>query len=290
MKDYQGDYEPSYTAHLSQRATAMVRATTIFCLTIFIVAGMGLFFAFYSERFTIVGSDHGVYVFDRKDVHLNHCDQEGTCRTVMLAKSPSELAAVAQQNIMGQPGQSITNGGLLTGFNQQQNPCVQTPGTSSTPTIQEGGILGVGLPKMAPMAVIQGQMNAAQQQINTASSLQQQSMAMPQQMPQQLPPQSGGAGMGGGMTQPQGAIGMLQNPAFVQQQIAPAGMAAGNTIVNGSGVPGKKSANAIGENNAEATSNDDSTDSSDSTAEADDESTDSEDDIDPGTGVLGNGE
>ncbi|MBX9977828.1 MAG: hypothetical protein K2X98_06265 [Alphaproteobacteria bacterium] len=199
MKDYQNDYEPSYTVHLSQRATAMVRSMAIFCLTVLLITGAGLFFAFYTERFSIISGDQGIYVFDRKDIHLNHCNSDGECNAVNLIKSPAELASI--QALVGpSTGNMGAGNNLLNPLNQQQ--CNQQQGQQNVRgSGTQASILGQGIPKTLPTANIQNQMNAAQQQVNaqmnTGQNVMQQQpqlqapvmpQAIQQPMPQSLPP------------------------------------------------------------------------------------------------------
>ena len=169
MKDYQGDFEPSYSLHLSQRAIAMVKSTTIFCLTSIIIAGMFLFYAYYAERFAMIGAGDDIYVFDRKDLHLNHCGKDGRCNPVNLTKSAIELAAA-------KPLQPVLGGSILTGFNKQQPPCPscqpgQVQGMPQGQIPMQADVLGMGIPKAPSPLATQAQMEAAQQNVNASEEV-----------------------------------------------------------------------------------------------------------------------
>lgn len=143
------DYDPNYTVHINQRAISMIRSTSILCVTIFVIAGMALLYAYYSERYAIVPSQNGVFVFDRKDSHLNYCDGHGKCKAVILTKPIQEVF--------------ITQGHVRTpGQIQQEWTSGENPSYDSTQT----ALLGSGIQKAPPTRVIQNQLRVGQQYVD----------------------------------------------------------------------------------------------------------------------------
>jgi|GEM_PF-3763503 len=175
MKD--NDYsESSYSSGASQRAGAMVKSMTIFCLSLLIIAGTFLFYLNYSDRFVMMTAGDGLYVFDRKESNLNRCDaKDKNCYSMALAKSPAELAMM--QSMVNQ---SMMGGGIMPslglGGGQQ--------GGMGVPNMMSSGF-GPAIPQGTPSGMMQNQWQAGQQaanmQMGPNPAMMQQQQAMMQQ-------------------------------------------------------------------------------------------------------------
>ena len=170
MKDYQGDYESGYFNQMTQRALAIVKSTALFCFTLLLIGAAFLYFVFYNERFSIVGYEEGVYVFDRSNLNLSHCSNMGKCFTMTMKKSEEETpepAAIAPAPV-AQPSSTMvcvpqmipTSQGMMSAMPSQPS----SPLNLTAPATQNA-VLGNGI---VPSAV-QQQMNIAQQQVAPAA-------------------------------------------------------------------------------------------------------------------------
>lgn len=172
MKDYQGDYESGYFNQMTQRALAIVRSTALFCLTLLLIGGAFLYFVFYNERFSIVGYEEGVYVFDRSNLNLSHCSNTGKCFTMAMKKGEDETpepaaaapaptpAAAPASTMVCVPQMIPTPQGMVA------NPPLQTSALNLTAPATQNAVLGNGV---VPSSV-QQQMNIAQQQVPPANA------------------------------------------------------------------------------------------------------------------------
>lgn len=206
-----GDYVESPKTYLyPNRGMAFVRATGILCLTSIIGVAMVLFYIHSTDRFSVIPSDAGgIYVLDRKESYLNHCDGGAHCQTIVLGRSPAETAARVCET-MAQQGQIMS--GMVGGFVMPQfqgtpmmgpqmmmqgapspvfmgvqpaavgmMPQQNTTGFSGQTSLTPSMILGAGIPRGAPTAVIQGTMQSGQNMVN--AGMMQPSPVMPSAAP-----------------------------------------------------------------------------------------------------------
>ncbi len=182
MKDYQGDFEQNTSTppYHHQRVMAGLKATALFCGTLLIISGMFLSYTYYAERFMIIGNESGLYIFDRKETHFNHCDKDGSCNSLNLTKSPMELAALQKSF------QPTMGGNMLTGFNQPPSTCQAgmpmqpmqpVQGMPMYPMPQENmqmNMMGMGIQRTPPTMATQQQLQAGQQYANASEMMMQQ--------------------------------------------------------------------------------------------------------------------
>lgn len=193
------DYAEPPKAYLyPNRGMAFVKATGILCLTSIIGVAMVLFYIHSTDRFSVIPSEGGgIYVLDRKESYLNHCDGGAHCQTIVLGRTPAETAARVCET-MAQQGQVMS--GMVGGFVMPQfqgtpmaSPQMMMQGASSPVAMgmqpsavgmgapgmapQDAGfpgqtsltpsmILGAGIPRAAPPSVIQGTMQSGQNMVN----------------------------------------------------------------------------------------------------------------------------
>lgn len=192
------DYVESYETYRRPKYHGMVRVTAIVCFTLVVAAGMGLFYTHYNDRFNIMTNEHGIYVFDRKDASLNHCDTDANCKTVLLARNPVEAAkAVCESAVsQGQVAAASIGAGLLPFQGQASAPQpagqasmmppvnqiapapVMQPNQNMQTAITPSSILGQGIPKVAHATQMQNQMQGAQNVVNAGQMPMQQNQAM----------------------------------------------------------------------------------------------------------------
>lgn len=84
MSDYQSNANKGTMWGGSSHA--LIRAVSIFCLTAFLITAMFMLFAYNGDRFSIVSSDQGLYIFDRKSVDLSYCTSDGKCITTAIKR------------------------------------------------------------------------------------------------------------------------------------------------------------------------------------------------------------
>lgn len=170
--------------------TQIVKSTALICLTTIIGVGMVLFSLHMNDRFSIIPSQEGgLYVLDRKDANLNHCDSNANCRTIALIHPQMDPITSVCGNIMqsGQVMSGMIGGGMMpmSGqmspmMNSQMGPQQQMmgpqmmqgqgmmlPQNQGMPgSINPSMILGSGMPKAAPTSVVQGAMQSGQVMVN----------------------------------------------------------------------------------------------------------------------------
>ena len=199
------EYTENFETYHRPRSHTLVKATAIFCFTLIIGAGMALFYAQYTDRFSIITTKEGVFVFDRKEASLNHCDNDANCKTILLARSPIETAKAVCENMVeqGRVATSSIGGGLIPFQQESGKPADLSPPPSSSPQgypqtqapLTPSMILGEGIPKGTPTAGVQHQLQAAQNMINTPVQVMPsiQAPMMAQSQPQRIIPASASA-------------------------------------------------------------------------------------------------
>jgi hypothetical protein len=158
-----GDYKgkQTYSQYEGGRAMSVIKATLIFCFTLLVCVLIIVGFYHYQDRFVLVGTNEGLFVYDRKLHHLNHCNSE-ICKTLAIIKSPEELALLMPEVIQ----QPVQQSGMICypDTNKQQFPQQQ---------MNSQMLLGHPSASLTPSQVISNQLQSAQQSLNASQMLQQ---------------------------------------------------------------------------------------------------------------------
>ena len=154
MSDYQSNQNTG--SSWSGCSHAMIRAVSIFCLTAFLITAMFMLFSHNGDRFSLVGSDQGLYIFDRKSVDVSYCTADGKCTTTLV--KPQELPPMMSDMNMGNMPQPTSMGA---------NTMMNTPQSSPQDVAYCQAVMqNNGNANAFGMGDASNQMNAAQQFMN----------------------------------------------------------------------------------------------------------------------------